>query len=111
MFRHGIARSLQHRSWLALLFVVPAGFAYAGAISVDVVDAVTIDLRLARNLSFCCLTSELSGAVYGVRLNDLLFAFIEHQAPSLVEATALTPLFSGQRAEYFTLNLAPSFPE
>src|SRR5690606_24225010 len=34
-------RSLHHRSWLTLLFVVPAGVAYAGAISIDVVDAVT----------------------------------------------------------------------
>ena len=41
MFRRSMIRSLHHRSWLTLLFVVPAGVAYAGAISVDVVDAVT----------------------------------------------------------------------
>ena len=42
MFRRRMIRSLRHRSsWLTLLFVVPAGVAYAGAISVDIVDAVT----------------------------------------------------------------------
>ena len=41
MFRRGTARSLRHRGWLTLLFAVPAGVAYAGAISVDIVDAVT----------------------------------------------------------------------
>ncbi len=41
MFRHGMTRSLRHRSWLTLLLTLLPGAAYAGAISVDVVDAVT----------------------------------------------------------------------
>jgi len=41
MFVRGITRSLRHRSWITLLLVVPAGFAYEGDISVDIVDAVT----------------------------------------------------------------------
>src|SRR5690606_20361019 len=53
MLRRSMLRSLRHRSWLTLLCVVPAGFAYAGAISVDIVDAVT-----TRPLAGATVTAE-----------------------------------------------------
>jgi hypothetical protein len=84
MFRRGIVRFLQHRSWLTLLFVVPAGVAYAGAISVDIVDAVT-----TRPLAGVTVTAEsrtggstnvTTGADGGAYFEDLADGFYEFRA-------------------------------
>ena len=86
MFRRSMIRSLHHRSWLTLLLVVPAGVAYAGAISIDVVDAVT-----TRPLAGVTVTAEsrsgesrivTTGSDGSAYFEDLADGFYEFTTPA-----------------------------
>ena len=82
MFCPGLIRSLQHPGWLTLLLVALPGVAYAGAISVEVVDAVTrrplagvtvtVESRSGESRS---MTTGADGSAYLEDLADGFYAF------------------------------------
>lgn len=95
MFHLRVIDFLRHRSCLALLFAMPAGVAYAGAISVEVIDAKT-----ARPLPGVTITAEsrsgesrqvATGPDGSARLEGLAEGFYRFRAEAEAYVPALEP--------------------